>query len=279
VENRNGFRESIREALRLIGGFGQIKSPLVIKPNICAETDLTGCANVDAEIVESFIKLILEKDPTISIKIVESDSMSKFVKVSFKKFGYYDLEKRMREQGYDVECLDLSEPPLSVFEFDGLYFKDPELHNVLKNPGYFVSIALPKTHSLTLVTGALKNLFGLLPKKDQAFYHPKINEVVVDLNRIIPSDLCIIDARTGMEGVQKGKTRNIGAVIVGKNPVSVDSTMARIMGFNPEKIRHIAWAENYNLGTLNPKIVGETLESLTVKFKEPNNLKTSALID
>ena len=278
VKTDHGFSESIREATRLLGGLGEIESPVVIKPNICAGTDLTGCANVDAEIVESFIHIVLEKNPTASIKIVESDSMSKQVKDSFKKFGYYDLAERMVQMGYDVECVDISEPPLTKFEFEGLYFRNPELHPVLTNPGYFVSIALPKTHDLTLVTGALKNLFGLLPRKDQAFYHSKINEVIVDINRIIHSDLCIIDARTGMEGVQRGNTIKIGAVIAGKSPVSVDATMARLMGFNPETIRHLVWSKEHGLGTLEPEILGETIESLTTDFTRPHNLKPSALI-
>ncbi len=279
VKTDHGFSESISEAIRLLGGLGEVLSPVVIKPNICAGTDLTGCANVDADIVESFIRLVLDRNPTASIKIVESDSMSKQVKDSFKKFGYYDLAERMVQLGHDVECVDLSEPPLSKFEFEGLYFRNPEFHPVLMNPGYFVSIALPKTHDLTLVTGALKNLFGLLPRKDQAFYHSEINEVIVDINRIIHSDLCIIDARTGMEGVQRGNTIKIGAVIAGKSPVSVDATMARIMGFNPETIRHLVWSKERGLGTLEPEILGEKLESLTAEFKRPYNLKPSALIE
>lgn len=279
VKNRNGFSESLREAIGLLGGLGDVRSPVLIKPNICAGTDLTGCANVDVDVVESVIDLVLMEHPAASIKIVESDSMSKHVKDSFKKFGYYDMAERMVQQGYDVECVDVSEPPLKKFEFEGLYFRNPELHPLLMDPGYFVSIALPKTHDLTLVTGALKNLFGLLPRKDQAFYHPEINEVIVDINRIIQSDLCIIDARTGMEGVQRGNTIEIGAVIAGKSPVSVDSTMAKVMGFNPEKIRHIVRSEEHGLGALKPEIIGDKLESLIVKLARPRNLKPSALIE
>ncbi len=134
---------------------------------------------------------------------------------------------------------------------------------------YFVSVAVAKTHYLTFVTGTMKNLFGLLPRKDQSLYHASINEVVVDLNRLVRPDLCIVDARVGLEGWEGPKTRRLNTFILGSRPVSVDATMARVMGFKPEKIRHLVEAEKYDLGTLNPKVLGENLESAIVKFKPP----------
>ncbi len=134
---------------------------------------------------------------------------------------------------------------------------------------YFVSVAVAKTHYLTFVTGTMKNLFGLLPRKDQSFYHASINEVVVDLNRLVGPDLCIVDARMGLEGWEGPKTRRLNTFILGSEPVSVDATMARVMGFKPERIRHLMEAEKYDLGTLNPKVLGKNLKSTIVKFKPP----------
>jgi uncharacterized protein (DUF362 family) len=173
--------------------------------------------------------------------------------------------------------LNLSKSPLAKIEFDGLYFKNPKLPAILNEYGYTVSVALAKTHNLTYITGVLKNLFGLLPRKNQSYYHPEINEVVLDLNRIVMSDLCLVDARKGLEGVISGNPRSIGAIILGSKPASVDATMARIMGFRPEKIRHIVEAEKYGLGSLNPKILGDSVDLLAVQFKQPNNLKSTAI--
>ena len=136
-----------------------------------------------------------------------------------------------------------------------------------------------KTHSLTLITGVMKNLFGLLPRNDQSFYHPSINEVIVDLNKFITPDLCIVDARKGLEGVLRGRTRDVNTIIVGRKALSVDAAMARIMGFTPERIRHLVEAEPYDLGTFNPNYLGETIESTIVEFKTPTNLNSNALIN
>lgn len=261
--------KTLEEGIDLIGGLGALKSSFIIKPNICAGEDRTGFAVTNVKVVEALITLVLEKDRNLSIKIVESDSGSKFADEAFETFGYKSLEKEMRSLGFDVSLVNLSRSPTAPVKLEGLYFKNPELPTVITKPSFFVSLAVAKTHGLTFITGTLKNLFGLLPRKDQFVYHPYINEVIVDLNRIVRPDLCIVDARVGLEGWAGPRARRLNAFIIGRNPVSVDSTMARVMGFNPEKIRQLLEAEKFDLGTLNPKVLGANVESIKVQFNPP----------
>ncbi len=276
VKYKGNGGKALEEGIKLIGGFGALKSPLVIKPNICTGIDKTGFAVTDVKMVEAFVRLVLEEDRNLAIKIVESDSESKLANEAFEKFGYKSLEEKLRNLGFDVSLVNLSYSSNVPVRLDGLYFKNPKLPNEITGVKYFVSMAVAKTHYLTFVTGAIKNLFGLLPRKDQSFYHKCINEVIVDLARIARPNLCIIDARVGLEGWEGPKTRRLNTFIIGRNPVSVDATMARTMGFEPEKIRHLVEAEKYGLGTLNPKVLGKSLKSVTVKFKPPSELSPTA---
>lgn len=279
VKYSDDVGKTLNKGIELIGGFGILRSPFIIKPNICTSMNRTGFSNTDVELVEALIKLVLKRDSELSIKIVESDSQSKFADEAFEKFGYKSLEKKFRNLGFDVTLVNLSKSFNVSVKLDGLYFKNLDLSPVLTGHRYFVSMAVAKTHGLTFITGTIKNLFGLLPRKDQSFYHPHINEVIVDLSRIVKPDLCIVDARVGLEGWAGPQTRRINAFIVGRKPVSVDASMVRIMGFKPERIRHLIEAEKYGLGTLNPKILGEKLESVKVKFNQPSNLSSTALIN
>ncbi len=278
VEYKGDVEESLKEGIQLIGGFGVLKSPFIIKPNICATVDGTGYANTDVKIVKALVKLLLEEDKKLSIRIVESDSGAKFAEEAFEKFGYKSLEESLRDKGFDISLVNLSRSPLVSVKLNGLYFKNIEIPKVLVGQKHLVSIAVAKTHGLTLITGVLKNLFGLIPRKDQSFYHPHINEVIVDLNRFVKPDLCVVDARVGLEGWAGPKQRRVNMFIVGSKPVSVDATMARVMGFNPENIRHLVYAEKYGLGTLYPKVLGESLKSKAVKFKPPSNLSPTAYV-
>lgn len=275
---RESFRETLWEAINLIGGLNELGSPLILKPNICTGNDHTGCANVKVEVIEALVDHILRENKGIEIRIVESDSMSKYADKAFEKYGYRAYVDRLSSQGVNISLNNLSGSPLTRFNYDGHYFKNPELPAILADAGAFVSVALAKTHSLTMITGALKNLFGLLPRKDQSFYHPKIHEVILDLNRMFRSSLCLIDGRVGLEGVISGNPRSLGCIILGRNPVSVDATMARAMGFDPEKIRHIVEAERHGLGSLHPKVVGDDLEASRVEFKTPSGLKANAVL-
>jgi uncharacterized protein (DUF362 family) len=279
VKHEDNVTKTLEEGIKLLGGFGILQSPFIIKPNICADVVKTKFAVTDVKIVEALINLVLKKDRNLSIKIVESDSESKFADEAFEKFGYKSLEEKMGKSGFDVSLVNLSHSPMSPVKLDGLYFKNPELPNLITGSKYFVSIAIPKTHYLTFITGTLKNLFGLLPRKDQSFYHASINAVIVDLNRLVRPDLSIIDARVGLEGWEGPKTRRINAFILGRKPVCVDATMVRIMGFKPEKIRHLVEAEKHGLGSLNPKILGKSLNSTIVKFNPPSHLSKSARLN
>jgi uncharacterized protein (DUF362 family) len=269
VKYEDSIKESLKKGLEHIDGFGPLESPVLLKPNICTVNDDTGYSVTRVETVKALIELLLQTDEELSIKIIESDSQSKFAEESFLKFGYTQLCEDMQGAGFDVSTVDLSKEPLMELEFNGDYFENPKLPEILLNAEYFISIAVSKTHYLSFVTGVLKNLFGVLPRKDQSFYHPKINEVIVDLARIIRPNLNLVDARVGVEGWNGPKTRKLEAFIIGHEAVSVDATMARIMGFNPEKIRHIKDTHDYNLGSLSPTVVGESVDSMMVKFNEP----------
>jgi len=269
VRYRDSVMQALEEGLSLIGGFGFLESPVLIKPNICTISDGTGYSVTRLETVKALIDLLLETDEKLSIRIIESDSESKDAADAFQRFGYTELCEGLQRAGFDVGTVDLSRAPLVELQFLGDYFRYPELPEIVLGAGYFISVAIPKTHYLTFVTGALKNLFGTLPRKEKSFYHPDIDKVIVDLARIIKPRLSIIDARVGMEGWNGPKTRRLDAFILGHGAVSVDATMARVMGFGPEQVRHVMESYVYDLGTVNPHVVGEPIESIAVKFKPP----------
>lgn len=256
----------LQEGLKLIGGFHKLNPLVVIKPNICGIPDNTGYSITRIDVVEELVKLIFKENEKLSIRIIESDSQSKYAEEAFDKFGYKKLQEDMQGIGLDLGLVNLTQSKLKLIKFDGLYFVDPELPEILTEANYFISLAITKTHYLSNITGILKNQFGVLPRKDQQFYHSNLEDVIVDLNRIIQPDLCIVDARVGIQGWNGPKTKPLNAFIFGKSPVAVDATMARIMGFDPERISHIVKSSEYELGTLNPEVKGQKIEDIRVKF-------------
>jgi uncharacterized protein (DUF362 family) len=117
-----------------------------------------------------------------------------------------------------------------------------------------VIISLPKlkTHHWAGVSLSLKNLLGVVPGAKYGW--PKniihVNGIplsIIGIYKILPPVLSVIDGIIGMEGDGPlfGRPVPHGLLAVGRDPVSVDVTCARLMGFSLESIPHLklaAWA-------------------------------------
>ncbi len=258
VSGYTDLRQTISRGLNLIGGLRALRSPVIIKPNICTISDNTGHSVTHPFVVETLCSFLYHQDSSLSVRIVESDSQSKLANEAFIKFGYSDLASQFQAEGYDLNIINLSECPLKEVQFEGDYFSNPELPDELLKQGYIISVAQAKTHYLTSITGVLKNLFGFLPRKKKGYYHPNISEVIVDLNRLFPINLAIVDARVGVRGWNGPETVELGKFIFGHKPVPVDATLAQLMGVDPETIQHLIQCHKYGLGTLSPAILNDT---------------------
>ncbi|MHA1577322.1 MAG: hypothetical protein ACTSU3_08160, partial [Candidatus Thorarchaeota archaeon] len=107
VKYTQTIAKTLGEGLNLIGGFGSMEPSVIIKPNICTISDGTGHSVTDVNVIESLVDLILKVNKAVSIKIVESDSQSKFADEAFEKFGYKQLVRNKTDLGFDVSLVDL----------------------------------------------------------------------------------------------------------------------------------------------------------------------------
>jgi len=120
----------------------------------------------------------------------------------------------------------------------------------------YISLPKFKTHGLTVVTGAIKNNYGILPGAQKMNGHRKtgnpydFNEFVVDVFGIRVPDLIIVDAVVGMEGNGPAAItlREIGQIMVSNNAVAMDASIARMMGLNPADLRFLTLAKERGYG-------------------------------
>jgi len=133
-----------------------------------------------------------------------------------------------------------------------------------------IVISLPKfkTHGLTVLTGAIKNSYGILPGAQKAMLHKaagspeRFHEVVVDVFRLRVPDFFIVDAVVGMEGNGPASPdlRNIGLILASDNAVAIDAVIATMMGCDPGRLRFLQKAKEAGLGDydLNSiEVIGE----------------------
>lgn len=262
--------ETILGSLGLMSDLKGAKS-IVLKPNLAAGTAKTPDTGTvtNPDILEFLVQFLLTANPSAEILIVESDSIGLgLAPQKFRFQGYYERFGR-----YDrVRIVDLSRSMIAAYPCAGEFFKQGVvLPEIVVESDLFVSVGKIKTHTNTVVTGALKNQFGCLPDNDKDKYHPYLPAVIADVNSVIRPDLCIVEGCPAMEGPGpvNGRPKPMDLLIIGKDPVAVDSTMARIMGFAPENIQMLRVAKDAGLGVLSEQdieVYGIPLDKAMSKF-------------
>jgi uncharacterized protein (DUF362 family) len=139
-----------------------------------------------------------------------------------------------------------------------------------------VSLPKMKTHHWQGVTLSLKNMFGTVP--GAVYGWPKnilhwsgIANSIVDINVALKPGFAIVDGVEGMEGdgPLRGDTVHAGVIVMGDNLTAVDATAARVMGFYPERVEHLALMLKHG-GTLHESRIaqrGETIASVRQNFR------------
>ncbi len=119
----------------------------------------------------------------------------------------------------------------------------------------WISVPKFKTHLSTVITGAIKNSYGLLVGGEKARLHSvapspdRFGELLVDVYALRPPDLVIMDAVTGMEGngPSGGSVREVGLLLSSDSGGAVDLAACRLMGVDPRKVPSQRCAEERGL--------------------------------
>lgn len=130
-----------------------------------------------------------------------------------------------------------------------------------------INLPVPKTHYLTKVSLAMKNLKGFLKREDKPLFHRVgINEAVVELNKIITPTLNLVDFTAPVQ-------KHAGFILAGSDIVAVDSVSTALMGLNPDEIKTIRLGAQSGLGEMNLAkidIQGEDSKGLKMHYELPS---------
>ncbi len=237
----------------------------LIKVNfITTKTWDTG-ATTDPIVVEAIIMKL--KDLAIKdIFVVESDATMTNADKAFVATGMKEMCTRNK-----VEYLNLRhvKDKVKLQIPNGETLKDITVPRLVTESA-IISAAKLKTHMATKVTLGMKNMFGLLPDKFKGKYHARgISDVVVDINTVLKPTLTVIDGFVAMEG--KGPTDGtpvkMDLIIAGTDVVATDATACRVMGFNPNEVKHIRLASEKGLGSIEAQVVGQPINQVARPFK------------
>lgn len=252
--------EAVRRALEVamapLGGMGRFVQPgmrVLLKPNLIAPFPLDRAVTTHPTVVRAVAEMVQEAGGEVWI----GDSPAGPIR---------NPESLWRRTGMTEVAAATG---ARLVPFDGAEWRH------LRGQDYFIArpvlaadlvITLPKlkTHTLTLYTGAVKNLFGIIPgtRKREVHYRapavPDFSRALADVLELVRPGLAITDGVIGQEGNGPGAggtPRAYGCLAASADPVALDAVLSRAMGCRPGEVFHLQEAAARGLGVGDLKAI------------------------
>jgi len=285
--SRKELIQKIENCVELIGGFKKYICPgkkILLKPNLLSASRPELAVTTNPVFIESIIDIIKKNAGTdFEITIADSPGAAtphtiKNLKNVYEACGLKHLSK--------IKNVKLSmETEFSVISFkEGKVLKHLEIIKPVVDADIIINLPKFKTHSLTRISGAVKNMYGIVHGRTKTLLHTKFLEIdkfsdmLLDIYMYKPPILNIVDGIIGLEGEgpgASGKPRNVGLVLAGTNGVALDCLISEIMGFRSGDVPLIRCAALRSFEGADKdkiEILGANIKDLLIKdFKLPKN--------
>jgi len=268
----NEISEIIKNVFETFGVKDKVKDKKVlVKPNILGPFPPERGVTTDPRVISAIVQ---ELKKCRSKEIVVGDNSGSI---------HFDPLKIAEITGIldaSAGCYNNIAREIIEVKIESKFIKELYISKIVKDADYVINVPKFKTHSLTTITGAIKNMFGIIPGGKKAQLHTlnrsvnKFADLLVDIYQIRVPDINIMDAIIGMEGIgpTNGKIRIINKVISSDNGISLDSVMAAIMGLEPDTIELLKIAKKRKLGEIDiSNIIIDGELKVISGFKAPNN--------
>lgn len=271
--------EKINQALDLLGGLGKFVRPgmnVLLKPNLLSAKPPERAITTHPEIVAVLAREVRR----LGAKVVVGDSPGGAKAQVERVWDNTGMAAMAKREG--LRLINFEAAGVEKFKCNGRPF---HIAKPVVEADLIISLPRLKTHVLTLMTGAVKNVFGYIPGFRKGNYHkefpkPKeFAEIIVDILSIRRPELTILDAILSMEGdgPSSGSPRWTNLLLASRDPVALDAVASEIIGLKPDQVPTTRIAAEAGLGIGWPEavqIVGERLSEVKIPdFQLTSNRK------
>lgn len=226
---------AVRHAVDLLGGmekFVKRDERVLLKPNLLTDAAPDQGITTHPEVVRAVIRLL--KPLTKNIYCGDSPSVWGEQRDIDRVYETTGIKGVCQEEGVEL-----------------VYFTKPKMYGAypltewLEKCDRLISLPKFKTHGFTVLTGGLKNLFGLVIGMYKIKIHrdnPQPDDLckaIVDIYGVRRPDLTILDGIVAMEGEGPGSggtLRPSELIAASPEALALDVVLAKIMGLEPADI-------------------------------------------
>jgi len=273
---------AVRRGVEMLGGpkrFVRANEHILLKPNMLVPDLPERCVTTHPSMLRAVGQVFGEAGARVSFG--DSPAVSKPATVA-RKSGFAEAVAAL-----GMPMADFTTGCTMSFT-GGVQNKQFRVVEAVRDADGLINLPKLKTHGLTRMTGAVKNLFGCVPGLLKAEYHLRLPEpdrfsqMLVDLAAMLRPRLHIMDGIVAMEGngPRGGTPKRVGVLLFSIDPVALDATASRIIGLTPEYAPTTKYGAATGLGVAHAdriEIVGEPIESVAVAGFELVNRPPLAL--
>lgn len=247
-----------------------------LKPNLVVSRPASDGATTHPEVVEGII-LFLKDFGIKKIKIIESSWVGDSTKRAYKNCGYETLSRK-----YDIPIIDLKYDNCTTLKYDKYdnydNYKIDICDEALKTD-FLINVPVLKAHCQTRLTCCMKNLKGCISDEEKRRFHSLgIHKPVAALNALIKTGYCVVDGICGDLSFEEGGTPvEANRIIAGRNPLTIDSYCAELIGYRPDEIEYLAYGKKLGLGEYYSKEI--KVVELNTENKPVRDLKSKQTAD
>jgi uncharacterized protein (DUF362 family)/Pyruvate/2-oxoacid:ferredoxin oxidoreductase delta subunit len=277
---------AVRRSLDLLGGMAQYVRPgqrVLVKPNLLRPSAPEQAVVTHPAVVRAVIVLVHEAGARAVVAdnpVVPLLSQGAWQR-AYEQVG---LAAVAAETGAELNTRIV---PLQRPHPDGHLIRIVDVSSFLTQADVVINLPKLKTHGLMRYTGAVKNLFGVVPGLTKAGYHVKLQTVdhfadmLLDLVAYVRPVLTIMDAIVGMDGdgPGSGDPFPIGAILAAPDPVALDLAALSLVCDEPDSVPTVAAAvrRGWSSGRVEDlDLLGDDREGLRVEgFRMPRGGKAA----
>lgn len=237
-------------AIQSLGGIRKFVKPnqnVVIKPNIGWDVIPEKAANTNPGLVAKIVKMCKEAGAK---EVFVFDHTCDNWQRSYQNSG---IEKAVNDAGGKIVNGNSESYFQKVEIKDGKRLQESKVHELILDSDVFINVPILKNHSSSKLTISMKNLMGAV--WDRGYWHRNnLHQCMADFASYCKPTLNIVDAynvlhSNGPRGVSISDTTLMKSMIISTDIVAADTAAAKLMGFSPDDILHIKYANEMKIGT------------------------------
>ena len=250
----NGEPEEMFDmGIQALGGMGSFVSPgqkVLVKPNIGWDVVPEKGGNTNPALVKRIIEHCLKAGA--KEVYVFDNTCDNWIRC-YQNSG---IEKAVKSAGGKIVPANSEKYYQEVTIQNGKKLTSAKVHEMVLDSDVFINVPILKNHSSTRMTGALKNMMGVV--WDRGFWHANnLNQCIADFGLYSKKpNLHVLDAynvmlRNGPRGVSVEDLSKMKSLFLSTDGVAVDAAGAKMMGLEPAKVEHLAIAAGMGIGKID----------------------------